>query len=411
MIGKEDALQGNAGMEDDNESFEEGKEERADWTSGQDAHLKLLVNTHGSHNWVAISGYMNTQFPAQHKTSKQCRERWCNKLDPTINHSPWTKQEEAMLVLSHMKFKNRWCDIVGNLKGRHNNMIKNRFYSIFRKVKNKVKNNDFSYTSKLELIEIYYMITVMEEHLSNPLPVDESKRKRGKDFMYSLVEDINVTQLLNYKTMLAARYPIQVPLGHLLHEIIYPLPAQPPGKPVQQIMMPLGESMDWEPPAKLAHSATPGSCPAARPPYLTLPQPKSFFSKEALTPDEKDFVKQQIFNSSKTETPSPGSFLQYSPMIPVQMSPLMMRPNVQGYYSSGAGGMGSNVHVVKGGFGDISQANSMVYRPYAQTMMYPANKSFFGPSQMAPMSPMQQMVPMPHQMQPRVMMPPRSSNY
>eukprot|EP01022_Parablepharisma_sp_SALTPOND_P024986 TRINITY_DN566_c0_g1_i1.p3 TRINITY_DN566_c0_g1~~TRINITY_DN566_c0_g1_i1.p3 ORF type:complete len:429 (-),score=47.19 TRINITY_DN566_c0_g1_i1:7687-8973(-) len=379
----------------DKEGSEEDKEERIDWTAEQDSHLRTLVNTHGPHNWVLIAEHMNVQFPDKHKSSKQCRERWCNKLDPVINHAPWTKQEEAMLILSHMKYKNRWCDIVGTLKGRHNNMIKNRFYSIFRKVKNKIKNNDFSYTSKLELIEMYYMISVMEDYAANPPPPEEPKRKRGKDFMYTLIEDLDITQLTKYKIMLNKKYPIKVPLNRLLGEILHPS-VHTPEKPVSQINMAFSEPMEDH----LSKSATPGTCPA-RSNFLTLPQPKSFFSKEPLTPDEKDFVIKHAFTfgSAKTDHQSPAHPFQPSvspqklPPFPVQnmpQPPPFHNPNPrrpEGYYSTGTGGVNANFHVIKGGFGDFSSAHGgMHYQSVAPTLspsvMVPGNHSFFYMSQM-----------------------------
>jgi len=383
--------------ENSNDSEEEDKDERAEWTADQDTFLKTLVNTHGPHNWVIISEGMNAHFQDKHKSSKQCRERWCNKLDPVINHSPWTKQEEATLILAHMTFKNRWCDIASALRGRHNNMIKNRFYSIFRKVKNKIKNSDFSYTSKLELIEMYYMISVMEEYAANPPPPDEPKRKRGKDFMYTLIEDLNLPILTKYKLTLVKKYPVKAPLGNLLNEIIQPT-IHTPDKNVSQINMAFGEPMDMVE-DRLPRSATPGTCPAKL--NLTLPQPKQFFSKEPLTPDEKEFVIKHAFNlgSAKTDpmspqmmvspsnfTPSPAiqpapSF-QASPLTKLPQIPMNVRPNpmkIDGYYSSGTGG--NNYHL-KGGFGDVSIAHTGPYRPVLtpggpQSMMPSAGHSFF----------------------------------
>ena len=378
--------------EDDKCDLEEEKDERAEWTIEQDAYLKTLVHTHGPHNWVLISDHMSAQFSDKRKSSKQCRERWCNKLDPAINHAPWAKQEEATLIMSHMKYKNRWCDIVGTLKGRHNNMIKNRFYSIFRKVKNKIKNSDFSYTSKLELIEMYYMLSVMEEYGSNPPPPEEPKRKRGKDFMYTLIEDLDFTQLSRYKVLLGKKCPLKVPLGHLLNEILHPS-TQPPERAVSQINMAFAEPMDLE--ERCCRSSTPGTCPA-KVGLMTLPQPKSFFSKEPLTPDEKDFVKQQVFSFSnaKTATSSPPlTMVSPGPMIPVQVAqqvtyqgatPMQM----EGYYSSGAGGVNSNFHALKGGFGDLSGAYGGGARYVSASpvmtppVMMPNNGGFFYMAQM-----------------------------
>ena len=48
------------------------------WTPEEDKKLRELV-AEGRKNWGQVAG----QIPG--RTSKQCRERWCNHLDPNIN--------------------------------------------------------------------------------------------------------------------------------------------------------------------------------------------------------------------------------------------------------------------------------------------------------------------------------------
>jgi len=336
----------------DKDNSEDEKDERAEWTPEFDCYLKGLVSMYGAHNWVTISEEMNKHFLGRPKSSKQCRERWCNKLDSAINHSPWTKQEEAMLILSHMRYKNRWCDIVNTLKGRHNNMIKNRFYSIFRKVKNKIKGNDFGYSSKLELLEIYYMISVMEDYAANPLPPDEPKRKRGKDFMYTLIEDVDSAQLAKYKLALSKKYPLKAPLEKLLEEMLAPVHSiQMQSSAISAIPLPMGDYYMVDLPRTPSPPfvcLTPGSSSYSpqKPSFLTLPEPKSFATKQVLSHDEKEFVMQQSFNPN---TPPPNTMTQVHKYA---STPMRTGP---GYYSSNTGGNAINMHQMRGGFGEASK--------------------------------------------------------
>ncbi len=293
------------------ESWEEEKERRADWTPEQDFYMSSMVTVYGPHNWSSIADYMNARFQGERKTSKQCRERWYNKLDPAISHSPWTKQEEAVLILSHMKFKNRWCDIANALKGRHNNMIKNRFYSIFRKVKNKIKNGDFAFRTKLELYEMYYMISVMQDYVANPLPPDEPKRKRGRDFMYTLIDDIDTNIIEEFKQNLLKRSPLKAPLEQVLNDVVSAPQTNSgtrgtPVRPVSNIPMSFCEA----PARDLLPSF--GDLLRTRPAMpvitcgskkLTLPEPRSYMCKELLTADEKDSFKQTAFTFSRASAP------------------------------------------------------------------------------------------------------------
>ena len=324
----EDAVAAQAPMEIEGAkgNSEEEKEGRFDWTAEADYYLKTMVDRYGPHNWMTIANMINSNFCDQRRTSKQCRERWCNKLDPTINHQPWTKEEEATLILSHMRYKNRWCDIVNTLKGRHNGMIKNRFYSIFRKVKNKVKTLDLSYNNKLELLEIYYMLSVMEDYAANPLPPDAPKRKRGKDFIYSLIVDLESESVVRYKAVLNDKCPLKESLENSLLNIAYVASEMNDQKMVSAIAMPPAENCEKP-------------FPDLKPSFLRLPEPRSFSTREVLTPDEKEFVRLYAFNFA---TPPPS--VMFRPPTPMQCS----------CYSANTGQNGFSV--AKGGFAELSRA-------------------------------------------------------
>lgn len=116
---------------------------------------------------------------------------------------PWNEEEELRLILAHKQFKNRWADVADAMKGRSGNNIKNKFYSIFRKVKGKIAKNDYSYTSQLELLEIRYMSTLMLHYLAHPIVRVKTKGKRGKDFIYSLICNLSLDSVNNYSKCLS----------------------------------------------------------------------------------------------------------------------------------------------------------------------------------------------------------------
>ena len=73
-----------------------------------------------------------SRLPGRH--GKQIRERYVNKLDPRLKHTPWTKEEDNILFDLHSKLGNQWVEIGKFLPGRAINSIKNRYHNHRRMV-------------------------------------------------------------------------------------------------------------------------------------------------------------------------------------------------------------------------------------------------------------------------------------
>ncbi|CAI5747544.1 unnamed protein product [Peronospora destructor] len=95
------------------------------WTPEEDVKLRDLV-AEGKKNW----GQVASLIPG--RTSKQCRERWCNHLDPNINKGSYTDDEDKIIVEMQAKLGNRWSIIAQQLKGRTEDAVKIRWKSLMR---------------------------------------------------------------------------------------------------------------------------------------------------------------------------------------------------------------------------------------------------------------------------------------
>lgn len=189
------------------------------WTKDQDNELTSLVAAYGSDSWPAISVALNFGFPNQVKSPQQCCKRWREILEIENDRKEWTEQDELRMIIAHKKYKNRWASISECLKGRSNNTIKNKFYSVFRKVRGKIIKSDCTHISKLELLEIHYMISLIEHHLTNPLLTPKVKGKRGKDFIYSLIYNLNLKEVSEYKKKIQELYKTEGTMEELFAEL------------------------------------------------------------------------------------------------------------------------------------------------------------------------------------------------
>lgn len=98
---------------------------KGSWTAEEDKLLRELV-AQGLRNWGKVASHI----PG--RTSKQCRERWCQHLDPSLLKTEFSAEEDITILQLHAKIGNRWAAIARELPGRTENMVKIRFKSLER---------------------------------------------------------------------------------------------------------------------------------------------------------------------------------------------------------------------------------------------------------------------------------------
>jgi hypothetical protein len=102
------------------------------FTKEEDAVIVEWVTEHGGSDWVGLRDIL------PHRTTKQCRERWMNRLDPQVLRSPWTPQEDQMIAHLHSLWGPKWSKIAEMLPGRTADGVKNRWnFSIAKRIANR----------------------------------------------------------------------------------------------------------------------------------------------------------------------------------------------------------------------------------------------------------------------------------
>ena len=101
------------------------------WTPDEDAMLLRLVqryNTTRTKRWTYVAKVLGTG-----RIGKQCRDRYLNHIGPGVVKTPWTPEEDELVIAAQQRLGNSWtriAEFIGN--GRPPNGIKNRWNSCLR---------------------------------------------------------------------------------------------------------------------------------------------------------------------------------------------------------------------------------------------------------------------------------------
>ena len=92
------------------------KIKRDKWTFEEDLTLGIALNKiYQKKKWSKIANHLLG------RTDIQCRERWCNILDPSLEDVEWTNEEDLKLLNLYRKYGNKWSLIAKHYGNRTDN--------------------------------------------------------------------------------------------------------------------------------------------------------------------------------------------------------------------------------------------------------------------------------------------------
>lgn len=134
------------------------KGRRCLWTSKEDEILLSMASRKTTVDWVKAADMLNSlkEPNALHRTPKQCRERWHNRVNPAIKTSPWSQKETDRFFELFKEYGPKWSHIAYQLSGRTDNTVKNFFYCRLRKIARRIKKSIITEDMKTTPKEIEY---------------------------------------------------------------------------------------------------------------------------------------------------------------------------------------------------------------------------------------------------------------
>ena len=183
------------------------KQTRSMFTAAEDKKLLKLVEEAGKKpNWRAISIIMKTRTP------RQCRERYQNYLNPSLDHENWTPDEDQLILEKFKEHGPKWNLIAKFFHGRTGNATRNRFQSLQRKLR------------KQEKLHKATTIEHTEQQANVPLPAIIPPPETPQTLQPSIIQPLQIPPFIPPQTQLP--FPQPPPLRHKYQNFIHK--TQPP---------------------------------------------------------------------------------------------------------------------------------------------------------------------------------------
>lgn len=99
------------------------------WTPEDDETLRQAIAEHGTNDWGAVAAKLGNT-----RTRSQCSQRWNRVLNPAINKSNWTPEEEAKLLQAVSLIGERsWTRVASQMGDRSDVQCRFKYFHLKKK--------------------------------------------------------------------------------------------------------------------------------------------------------------------------------------------------------------------------------------------------------------------------------------
>ncbi|KAG8388014.1 hypothetical protein BUALT_Bualt02G0081200 [Buddleja alternifolia] len=122
------AMEGRTGTQCSNrwlKTLHPGRKRIGKWTEEEDKRMKVAVTLFGPKTWKKVARCV----PG--RTQVQCRERWVNCLDPSLNTAEWTQVEDSKLEAAIAEHGYCWSKVAACVPRRTDNQCWRRWKVLF----------------------------------------------------------------------------------------------------------------------------------------------------------------------------------------------------------------------------------------------------------------------------------------
>ena len=112
------------------------------------------------------------------RTEKQCRDRYCYNLKPTISKEAWTEAEDLIIMRLYLIHGSKWSKMLGSLPGRTANNIKNRYNGTLKKrfINKELAQNVMQHmSSNIEMDQLSAQASAIKKDIDAQLESGDSK--------------------------------------------------------------------------------------------------------------------------------------------------------------------------------------------------------------------------------------------